>query len=213
MINDFIVKICGIKDERSAQAAFAHAPSVIGFIFIPHTPRFVDAETAKIIAERAHARGVQVAGVFQDQTIEEVKKVLNAVPLDYVQLHGREDAAYAKALGVSVIKTVSGDLDVDVARAYMKSFGKSVSLFLFDRTKQEPSTPVNLDTVKKLSSEFPILLAGGLDADNVERAIHYAGKGIRGVDVSRGVEKTIGEKDRGLIKSFIQGARNAYAKL
>lgn len=213
MTNNFLIKICGIKDEHSARAVLMHAPSMIGVIFIPDTPRVVNIPTAKSVQALAREAGVPVVGLFRNQPLDFVLSVLAEVPLDYVQLHGNENPEFAKHIGVPVIQRVPAGLSEQDARAFMDSYRGSVALFLFDKEKDVSGSAVDLEVVRDLSAEYPIMVAGGLTPETVAGVIEKVGKRVRGVDVSRGVERIVGEKDEELVRSFIEHSRNTYAKL
>lgn len=212
MKKDFIVKICGVRNVENAEKVLAYKPTLLGMVFVPGATREVDVETARSISNLVEDAGVQTAGLFMNQPIEEVWNVLEAVPLDVVQLHGEEDAAYCRSIPVPVIKKIS-ITTLEETQQRIESYGNSVYLFLVDREKQGTGPVPDISLVKELADKYSIMLAGGLRPDTIARAVETVGKNLRGVDVSGGVERRAGEKDEKLVASFIMNAREAYGKL
>ena len=95
-------KLCGMKTLAAAQAAEAAGATFIGFIFWPKSHRFIAPEQAAAIAAKLHR--VKTVGVFVDEAPERVNAIAAEVGLDFVQLHGHEDAAYAAKIERPVIK-------------------------------------------------------------------------------------------------------------
>ncbi len=208
-----IVKICGIKDAAGFDAAVAHGADLIGLVFFPASPRAVTPAEAGVLSAR-HAGGPGRVGLFVDPTDAAIAAVLDACPLDLIQLHGSEDAARCAALrarfGVPIMKAIgiaeASDLDV------LPDFAPVVDRFLID-AKPPPgaalpggnAAPFEWRLMAGRAVSKPWLLAGGLTPGNVAEAIRASG--APGVDVSSGVERTRGVKDPGLIAEFIRAAR------
>lgn len=188
------VKICGIMTAQDAQFANAMGADFIGFVFAPSKRQVLPAD-AKKFAHKVTGQTKKV-GVFVNETIDQMIAIAEEVGLDYIQLHGQEDAHIAKQLPYPIIKAFSIDeaLKTDLS-AYPCTYilidtpGGGTGQ-TFDWTKlQQLSIPKNR-----------LLLAGGLNMDNVQEAIQATSP--FGVDVSSGVE-TAGQKDQQKIAQFI----------
>ncbi len=170
----------------------------IGFIFWPGSPRFIDPYRARAIAA-ALPRLVATVGVFVDQPADYVAGVANLVRLFAVQLHGAETPQFAASFGRPVIKAVS-----PVFNAH-QDWPSNVTLLLdaHDPVKKGGTgTRVDWDLAAGIAAKRHVLLAGGLDPDNVSEAIRR----VRpfGVDVSSGVEQSPGIKDHGRIEALFK---------
>lgn len=204
--NNFMVKICGVKDIASANRVIKHKPTMIGLIFVPNSVRFADIKTSKEISKLAHGQNISVVGVFQNEPIEQVISLVQAVPLDYVQLHGDENVSYCRQIPVPIIKKIT----LEDAKQQINKYENVVDIFLVDRAKQGQGSLVNGDKVRKLAEKYNVIAAGGLNKDNVGNVIRKTGKSLLGVDASSGLEKVIGEKDEQLVSNFIEQARRIY---
>lgn len=194
-----LVKICGITTSETAEAAAAAGADFIGFVFAA-SRRKITPESAKMIA-RSLSSSVKTVGVFVNETVEQMVNIAEYVGLDYLQLHGDEGEAVSKQLPRPVIKAFSvKDKSIKNIMNYPCDYylidspgggtGKSFDWKLLDK--------FNLDASK-------LILAGGLNPDNVQEAIRVVKPA--GVDVSSGVE-TNGAKDIKKIKQFIHAAKN-----
>lgn len=204
--NNFIIKICGVKDIPSAERVIKYSPSMVGLIFVPNSIRCIDFKTAKEISKLAHKQNISVVGVFQNQPVEQIINLVKTIPLDYVQLHGGEDASYCKQISVPIIKKIT----LENVKEKINKYKNVVNIFLVDRPKQGQGSLVNKDEVRKLSEKYNVMVAGGLNKDNVGNIIRKTGKSLQGIDVSSGVEKVVGEKDEKLVSKFIEQARGIY---
>ncbi|HXF81572.1 MAG TPA: phosphoribosylanthranilate isomerase, partial [bacterium] len=163
----------------------------------------VSVEQARAIAA-ALPPFVTKVGVFVDEDPRRIRAIADAVRLDAVQLHGAEPPAAAAAVGLPVIKAVrmQSAASVDGLRAYR------VAAFLLDSFEPDlaggTGKPFDWALAAALAAPAPIILAGGLTAENVEQALEV----VRpyGVDVSSGVE-TDGRKDPLKIRAFIRRVR------
>lgn len=210
------VKICGVRTPEAVRAAADKGARYIGLNFYAASPRAVDVllawELSKLIPT-----GVRSVGVFVDPGLDELERVLSQVPLDMIQLHGREGpdqvAALKERLPVQVIKALPvGDAgDIDRAAAY----DGAADMLLFDA--KPPPGVQSLPGGNALALDWslfagrrvalPWLLAGGLTADNVAVAIRVSG--ALGVDVASGVEDRPGHKDPTLIGAFMDAVAAA----
>jgi phosphoribosylanthranilate isomerase len=184
-----MVKICGIMRQQDADAAIACGASAIGFIFWPDSPRFIDPYRARKIA-KALPPFVSTVGVFVNQPKDYINGVASLVPLSVVQLHGDEQPAFASELSRPVMKAITR---ADGARSWPE---KVTLLFdVHDPVKRGGTgRAVDWNAAREVARQRPIVLAGGLSPENVAEAI--AAVQPWGLDVSSGVERSPGVKDR-----------------
>lgn len=211
--NNFIIKICGLKDLETTKIVIKKKPTMVGLIFAQNSIRYVDSKTAQEISRLAHKQNIFTVGVFQNQPIEQVLSATQTIPLDYVQLHGDEDESYCRKILGPIIKKITLKTMTEDTKSQMDQYGDAVDIFLVDRPKQGQGLLVNLKQVRELAQEYPIMVAGGLNKDNVKDVIRNVGKKLLGVDISSGVERIVGEKDEQLVNAFIKNARREYEKL
>ncbi|AOS98605.1 N-(5'-phosphoribosyl)anthranilate isomerase [Microbulbifer aggregans] len=199
------VKICGITCVGDAEMAAAAGADALGLVFYEKSPRFVTPEQA---AEIAHGVPpfVQLVGLFVDAHPERVREILAAVPLNLLQFHGSETAPYCEQFRRPYIKALRMKPGVDV-NAAMAAHPRARG-FLLDayRAGVPGGTGESFDWQRvPRDSGRQIVLAGGLNPDNVAEAIRVAGPGA--VDVSGGVEMAPGRKDRQRTAAFVRAAK------
>ncbi|PLR80889.1 phosphoribosylanthranilate isomerase [Bacillus canaveralius] len=199
------VKICGITDSITAQAAVKAGADAIGFVFAESSRR-VTPEQAGAIAAILPGH-VQKVGVFVNETIEQIERIANTAKLDLIQLHGDESPEFCKAISLPVVKAISISTSED-----MKELVRyETEYVLLDSPKGKyrggNGTKFNWELAAEASkSETKVILAGGLNANNVAEAIGKVDPYM--VDVSSGVE-TDGKKDISKINRFIAIAKQA----
>ncbi|MGE0845443.1 MAG: phosphoribosylanthranilate isomerase [Flavobacteriaceae bacterium] len=209
------IKICGLRDEASLDAALDGGADMVGFVFFPPSPRDIAvAEAAPLIA-RARGRALSVAlTVDPDDAL--LDAVVERARPGMIQLHGRETpqrvAEIRARTGLPVMKAVGIAAAEDLA---------TIAPYrgVADRILVDAKPPKGADRpgghgrafdwslLAALDASLPFMLSGGLTADNVADAV----RAVRpaGVDVSSGVERAPGIKDTGLIARFIAEARAA----
>lgn len=198
------VKICATRSLKAAQVAASEGAEFLGLVFTPkvktHT---VNLEVAKRISKKMKGK-INLVGVFQNMPLDEVKKIIADCNLDYAQFHGDEPPEYLNQIKIKKIKAfrLPGEFDIGEARKKMQKF--KVDFYLVDRIKQSEGPMLNFETVASLTNEFPIILAGGLNPDNVAEVIKKVKPQI--VDVASGVE-TNGKQDLKKIRAFIKHAK------
>jgi phosphoribosylanthranilate isomerase len=207
------IKFCGITGLDDAELAVGEGAWAIGLIFWPKSPRRCDPDAAAEIAA-AVKRRVEVAGVFVNATLDHVAAVADGAGLTMVQLHGDEGPAYcaeaARRTGCKVIKAVRvrSGADVQALSRFHTDYhlldsytagqpGGTGETFAWElaRVHSVPAHPI------------PVILSGGLNADNVGEAI--AAVRPFAVDVASGVERAPGEKDPDKLNAFAAAVRAA----
>jgi len=204
------VKICGITCVEDGLAAAEAGADLLGFVFYPHSPRFIDPQrAARIISTVSRAgHATQFVGVFVDRPASYVQQIASLCGLDYVQLHGSEPPRVVDHLvrqGVFVIKAarIAGSESLRELRRY------APSLYLLD--SYIPGSPggsgkaFDWQVARKAKDIGPFLLAGGLTPDNVAAAVRTVQPW--GVDVSTGVERSPRHKDHTQVRRFIARAK------
>ena len=201
------VKICGITRVEDALIAVAQGADAIGLVFYPPSPRYVTAAQAAEIVNALPAF-ITVVALFVDASRADVEAVLSQVNIDLIQFHGQESADECRQYGKSYMKAIRVKSDTNLVQ-YMTEYSDAKALLLDTYAEGMPGgTGQVFDwTVIPKNLSKPIVLAGGLDAKNVEQAIRqvkpYA------VDVSGGVEFKKGIKDAAKIAAFMRGVSNA----
>jgi phosphoribosylanthranilate isomerase len=205
------IKICGITEPELAIVAAEAGADFIGLVFWAQSHRYVSPDKAREIVlelRRSGGRQPAVVGVFVDEPAHVLGRITRQVGLDYVQLCGGEPASIVGELEAPVIRAIR-PRDVDELME-IDVWARAGARLLVDAF--HPAMPGGQGQVgdwelaAQAARDHPIILAGGLASDNVQRAITEVQPW--GIDVSSGVE-TEKRKDPAKIRAFIQAARNA----
>ena len=200
-----LVKICGITNQLDAQRAARAGAWALGFIFYKKSPRYISPFKAKKIIDTLPPF-ITPVGVFVDHNAGAMRDIINHCGLRAVQLHGVEDHHFChrlKAYNVKIIKVfrVGENFDPKIVESF------KVDAFLFDTYDQYnyggTGKTFDWNVLKQIksSTDVPIILSGGLNTQNVIEPVNvlkpYA------VDINSGVEESVGKKDHGKMKDFI----------
>lgn len=217
-VMSLIVKICGLSTEETVDAALSGGADMIGFVFQPTSPRFVEPERAAALAERASGRA-QVVALTVDADDMRLDEIMETLEPDWLQLHGKESPERVRQVGlITGAKTmkaigIANAADLPMLKAY-----RGVA----DRILLDAKPPRDADRagghgrafdwklLATLDADVEFMLSGGLNPGNVGEAVET--RRPIGVDVSSGVETAPGRKDVGLIHQFIRAARDAEAR-
>jgi len=192
------VKICGITNLDDALFAINAGADALGFVFYPQSPRYVTVETAKHIIEQLPPFVEKVA-LFVNETPEEIRSVCLSTGCTLAQIHFDVQDDFFSDVHFPTLRVIRAQKREDILNytdeyrlidAYCEAYGgsgKRLNIEWFD----------GVDCSK-------IILAGGLDSENVASLKSY---GFYGVDVSSGVEASHGKKDHKLVETFIQKAK------
>lgn len=199
------VKICGITRLEDALEAARLGADAIGFVFYPDSPRNIALEQASRI-RFALPPFLSIVALFVDPEMDRVREVMTAVRPDALQFHGNETPQQCRSYGMPYIKAIRMENGVDVlaeARRYHDAQGLLLDTFVRDKAggtgQRFDWTRVPADIPR------PVILAGGLAADNVEQAVALVKPWA--LDVSGGVESSAGIKDAAKMAAFIDKAR------
>jgi len=199
------VKICGITRLEDALEAARLGADAIGLVFYPDSPRNIAVEQASRI-RFALPPFLSIVALFVDPEMDRVREVMTAVRPDALQFHGNETPQQCRSYGMPYIKAIRMENGVDVlaeARRYHDAQGLLLDTFVRDKAggtgQRFDWTRVPADIPR------PVILAGGLAADNVEQAVALVKPWA--LDVSGGVESSAGIKDAAKMAAFIDKAR------
>jgi phosphoribosylanthranilate isomerase len=198
------VKICGITNVDDALHACACGADALGFVFYEKSPRCLSPEAAQqIIAELPPF--ITAVGLFVNESPERIRQTADSCGLDVIQLHGDEGPTDCDFAPLRVVKAlrVKEAASLDGHAAY------AVSALLLDAwvagAYGGTGERFNWELAAAVARQRPVILAGGLRAENVAEAVRT----VRpyGVDVSSGVEASPGKKDPEKVAAFIRKAK------
>jgi phosphoribosylanthranilate isomerase len=210
------IKFCGITRVDDAELAVSLGAWAVGMILWPGSKRFVDPDTATAIAARLRRR-IEIVGVFVNPALDELTAMADAVGLTMIQLHGQEGPAFcgeaARRTGCRVVKAVRvrSGADVQALGSFHTDFhlldsyvagapGGTGEVFAWDLA-------LDARRPKGRQGRAPLILSGGLTADNVAEAIRT----VRpfAVDVASGTELAAGRKDPAKMLAFAAAVASA----
>lgn len=210
---DTRVKICGLREAAHVAVAAEAGAAYVGFVFFEKSPRHLAVADARALAIGV-PEGVAKVALTVDATDAELDAITGQVPLDMLQLHGKESpdrvAAVKARYGLPVMKAVGLASRADLAA--LDLYQSVADQILVDaKPPKDAALPggngLAFDWTLLLGRVWrrPWMLAGGLTPDNVALAVRSTN--ARQVDVSSGVEIAPGVKDEGLIRAFLAAAR------
>ena len=222
------VKICGITNIEDALAAVEMGADALGFVFHQNSPRRVDPEHAgRIVAQLPP--NLEIVGVFVDPAVQQINEIAQEVGLSAIQLHGYEFSgeklqnllnSHKRKLFVALsapnlLQSESGLGGFDLPSS---SRNQISAIFLDSGNLDQPGGTGRAFDWNRATSmaslirkDFNLVVAGGLNPENVAEAIHILKPW--GVDVSSGVESKPGKKDGAKVRAFIERARQAEATI
>lgn len=184
-----MIKICGITRREDAEAAVAAGASAIGFVFYPHSPRFIAAKRA---AELGRGLNVWKVGVFVDEPAASIEAAMRAAALDIAQIYGGEAPAGVRVWKAFRVTPGGGAPAAGGAEAVLLD---------------GPGNGTSFDWALAREAHQKVIVAGGLDASNVAQAIRMAQPW--GVDASSKLESAPGVKDHDKVRRFVDAAMAA----
>jgi phosphoribosylanthranilate isomerase len=210
-----IVKICGLSEPETLEAALDAGADMVGFVFFAPSPRHIDLGAAERLGRQVKGRAAKVA-LSVDADDATLANIVETLRPDWLQLHGRESVARIRDIkqqfGLPVIKAIAVEGRGDLAA--VPGYVAVADHILFDARAPKDATrpgglgvPFDWRILEGLDLDKPFVLSGGLNLDNLAQAVRIARP--HGVDVSSGVERAPGVKDADMIRAFIGAAREA----
>jgi phosphoribosylanthranilate isomerase len=213
------IKICGLTTLDDAQAAVDLGADMLGFNFYRPSPRYLaPAECARILGSlRNRGAQAETVGVFVNAPLSEIRAILDDCGLDLAQLHGDEPVELLIGLGERAFKAIRPQ-SLQAARESLAHYGcdrrQRAPALLLDAARPGryggTGQAADWDLAASLAKDYPILLAGGLQAQNAGAAVAQ----VRpwGVDVASGVESQPGRKDHAKMAEFVAAVRRASVR-
>ena len=200
------IKICGINDEQSAIASIG--AEYVGFVFYKNSVRYVSEPNVKNLMSYLN-KDQKTVGLFVNSKIEEIVRISENLDLDFIQLHGEENVKFIKELkkasNKKIIKAIPVKTIEDIKIS--EEFKNLCDMILFD-TKTSSShfggtgKTFNWELLKNFKFTKKWMIAGGINIGNIEKAIQVSNPGV--VDISSGVEKSLGVKCKKKIREIIK---------
>ena len=201
-----LTKVCGMRDAENIRAVERLGINLMGFIFWPHSSRYVSKPPAYL------PTACRRVGVFVDATIDDVRQHMTDYALDYIQLHGQESPEYIQSL-----RTACGDSIATIIKAFniataadlaqTEPYEGLADLFLFDtRGKSVGGNGTKFDwtVLTEYVGDTPFLLSGGIGPDDAEQVQAFHHPLLAGIDLNSRFELAPGLKDIQQLKTFIQ---------
>lgn len=190
------VKVCGLRSPADVEAAVAAGVDAVGMVFHPASPRHLTIEQARELTA-AVPPGIARVAVFLRPDASQVAEVVSAIAPDYVQADRASIVALGAKLAVGALPVLRDGETAEPLPA----------LLLYEGALSGAGQRADWSQAARLAARTRLVLAGGLDA----RCVGDAVRAVRpyGVDVSSGVEATRGVKDPGMIREFVEAARDA----
>lgn len=200
------IKICGLRDPENIRDVLALRPDYIGFIFYPHSKRFMG---TSLDASWVHQlEGANKTGVFVDADEEQVNSHIRQYGFQAAQLHGNEEPAYCarlRASGITVIKAFGIDERFDWS--YLGEYEHAADYYLFDtQSKQHGGTGMRFDwkLLEGYQFEKPFFLSGGIGTENIHEALKIGDSRLYALDLNSKFETAPGIKDIERLKQTLQ---------
>lgn len=212
---DLQLKVCGITELEDARYLAGAGADYLGFVQHEESPRYAPPSLARDIIEWVH--GPSPVGVFVNDGAATVNQAVEEAGFELAQLHGQEPPHVVEQVNCPVIKAihVRHDASSDQLRALFERYEETADYFLLDthdsRVWGGTGESFNWRLARDLSSEYPLFLAGGIDAGNVRRAVETMRPFA--VDLSSSLEDRPGEKSFEKIDAFLDAFREVKSDL
>lgn len=205
------LKVCGITELEDARYLAGAGADYLGFIQHDESPRYAPPALADDIIQWVH--GPKPVGVFVNTPAEDVNAAADNAGFELVQLHGQEPPELVEAVERPVIKAihVRHDASSGQLRNLFERYEDVADYFLLDTHDSSvwggTGESFNWRLARELSGDYPLFLAGGIDADNVERAVDTMQPFA--IDVSSSLESAAGQKSFEKIDAFLDAFQAA----
>ena len=198
------VKICGMTNAETIQPEIKHKVDYFGFVFYPKSPRNLTPDQARELTKNIpqHVKRIAVLVNAKDEFIEQIKDYF-----DCFQLHGHEDVKRIKELKQKFNKGIIKAIRVtdEASARTFSQFEDEVDMLIFDSPAMEKTAKFDWQILSKLKITKPYLVAGSLNINNVDEILKY---NPTGVDVSAGVESSVGVKSNEKIIEFLDKVKS-----
>ena len=192
------IKICGLKRREDIEYVNKYQPDYIGFVFAGKKRKLTYDQAVDL--KKYLISSIQVVGVFVNEDISFVEKLVKEHVIDLVQLHGQEDQKYIQALKEKVDVPIIKAIQIKNEDSFNEHY--DVDYYLYDHGTGGTGESFDWSMLKEIDK--PVFLAGGINLLNIDDALK---KNVYALDVSSGVE-TDGFKDREKIKEIVRRVRN-----
>ena len=209
-----LIKVCGMREPENIRAVASLGVDMIGMIFYPKSPRYVQSRI-----DEEDRLPVQRVGVFVDESIANILKIIDTFHLNYVQLHGNESPQFVTMLrdalkesgfsGVRLMKALSIQTPDEVDR--WQVYQGLVDLLLFDTPTAGyggSGRRFNWSLLAHYQGDIPFLLSGGIGPDDVEDILSFHHPMMKGIDLNSRFELAPAVKDVSLLRGFIHQLRH-----
>ena len=198
------VKICGMTNAETIQTAIKHKVDYLGFVFYPKSPRNLTPDQARELTKNIpqNVKRIAVLVNAKDEFIEQIKDYF-----DCFQLHGHEDVKRIKELKQKFNKGIIKAIRVtdEASARTFSQFVDEVDMLIFDSPAMEKTAKFDWQILSKLKITKPYLIAGSININNVDEILKY---NPTGVDVSAGVESSVGVKSNEKIIEFLDKVKS-----
>ena len=192
------IKICGLKRREDIEYVNKYQPDYIGFVFAGKKRKLTYDQAVDL--KKYLTSSIQVVGVFVNEDISFVEKLVKEYVIDLVQLHGQEDQKYIQALKEKVDVSIIKAIQIKNEDSFNEHY--DVDYYLYDHGTGGTGESFDWSMLKEVDK--PVFLAGGINLLNIDDALK---KNVYALDVSSGVE-TDGFKDEKKIKKIVRRVRN-----
>ncbi len=200
------IKFCGMTNTQDVENAVRLGVDALGFVFVNESSRYLELEHAREIIEQIPPFVVKV-GLFMNSETAMIKSILKEARLDLLQFHGDEDEKFCRQFQIPYLKAIPMQ-SVSRVADHFENFSSATGFVLDSHAAGQMGGSGETFAWSKVpkNQNKPIILAGGLTAENVAEAIRvvrpYA------VDVSSGIEASKGIKDLAKMEHFIREVKN-----
>ena len=208
-MNKLKFKICGVKDLIILNCCIKNNVDFFGLIFYKKSPRNIEINEAQKLIFYSKNKSISAVGVFVNEPITQLQNLLKKLKLDYIQLHGNEDAGYISEIkknnSIKIIKNIPMNSKEDLLEIEKYP---NADFLLFDYKPSKEELPggnakkFSWDLLKDIKTDQPWFLSGGINIKNINEIKNYTIP--YGIDISSGVESSLGNKSTNKINSLFQ---------
>ena len=207
MNNLFEIKVCGINDKKSMNTALKYKVNYIGFVFYPNSPRNISINQSRELLQLRN-KTTKIVALTVNPNDDFLFEIKNEIKPDYIQLHGNENpnrCRYIKKnLNIPIIKGINVKNKLNLVQL-TTDYEDICDILLLDAPSEDlpggNGKKFDWDILKDFKSKKKWMLAGGLNIENIEKAIEITK--APAIDISSGLEIIKGVKDPKLIENFI----------